>query len=650
MSLDSSTDPEINAALSGEDLSPPAAATSDDPEIQAAMVSEPMGARKGKRVDLATESILGPLELAGTSVANLPHAALHGAVDLYRRLASIKDGDYDEAKPDPEFIRNMEVAPGPAGKQLASDIAGAFPRNDAATTQPDETNVPVFGDTTQDVLRHTFGVAGDVGALTAAGGALKSVPKLLASGAPEVLPTAQEVVNRGATSQSMGAAGTGIDVSAASPEEQRGIVAHGETGPINPDVLERRVRASRQGIDLTEGQATRDSQLYSDEINNRKQAPQIGERLADQTPQLVNRIDQIRREASPTSVQNGPVEHGQTMVDKYKIYDEPIKADITAKYKALADANGGDLPVDGNSYVDAADAALKQANKARYLPPEIRGTLDDLRDGGNFTFNNFENLRTDLAAAVRKADRAGDGNAKAAINIARNQLEQLPMTGEATKLKPLADAARNAARARFEAQEADPAYAAAVEDAATTKAGQSSAIADKFMDKYVTGANVPNADVAKIQEKFGNDSDVQEAIKGHVLNTLKEKAGVNSQNVGFHQHGYNSTLDTLDKKRKLDLLLGPDVAQQARDLGNTAQDIQVRPEAHTVVNSNSSLDLRNAGTKLAEHAIQANTAGLGMPILRSIFPDKSAAEMAERALKPGAGLNYPQKSKITNRP
>lgn len=652
MSLDSSTDPEISAALSVDEPTAPTATPSDDPEIQAAMVSEPMNARKGKRVDIATESILGPLELAGTAIANVPHAALHGAVDLYRRLASIKSGDYDETKPDPEFVRKTEVSPGPAGKQLASDIAGAFPRNYAATTLPDETNVPTFGDTTQNILGHTLAVGGDVGALTAAGGALKSVPKLLASGAPEALPSAQQVVNRGATSQSMGAAGAGLDVSAASPAEQRGIVAHGETGPINPDVLARRLRADKLGIDLTEGQATRDAQLYSNEINGRKDVPQIGERLANQTPQLVNALDDIRREASPTSVQNGPVEHGQTVLDTYKNYDAPIKADVSAKYKALADANGGDLPVDGNSYVNAADAALKKQNKARYLPPEVRATLDDLREGGNFTFNNFENLRTDLAAAGRKAQRASDGNAQAAINIARNELEQLPLTGEAaTKLKPLADAARNAARTRFEAMEADPAYAAAVGDVAEgVKPGQSSALADKFMDKYITGASVPNEDIARVQEKFSGNADMQEAIRGHTLNTLKEKAGVNSQNEGFKQHGFNSTVDALEKRRKLDLLLGPETAQRVRDLGNVAQDIQVRPESHTVNASNSAVELKSAARSAAEHVIQAKTAGFGMPILRSIFPDKSAAEMAERALKPGAGLNYPQKSKITNRP
>lgn len=639
MSLDSSSDPEIAAALAPEEPAAPAAYASSDPEISAAAIPETLAPTKGKRVNLGTEAILGPLELAGTAAANLPHAAAHGAVDLFRRLTG---GDTEA--PDPELIRDIEVSPGPAGKQLASDVAGVFPRNNLPN-QPDDTAIPEFGETTQNILGHTLAVGGDVGALTAAGSALKGIPKLVASGAPEVAPTAQGVVDRGATSQSMGAAATGPDVSGASATEQQGIVAHGETGDINPDVLERRLRADRQGIQLTEGQATRDQQLYSNEINNRKDVPQIGQRLADQTPQLVNRLDEIRREASPSAVQNGPVEHGQTLVDKYKEYDEPIKADVSAKYKALADANGGDLPVDGNSFVSAADAALKKQNKARYLPPEIRGTLDDLREGGNFTYNNFENMRTDLAAAVRKAQRAGDGNAVAAINITRDQLEQLPMTGEAaTTLKPLADAARTAARNRFEAIDADPAYAAAVGDVAEgVKRGQGSTLADKFMDKYVTGANVPNEDIARIQEKFGGDSDVQEAIKGHVLNTLKDKAGVNSQNVGFHQHGYNSTLDTLDKRRKLDLLLGPDVAQQARDLGNTAQDIQVRPEAHTVNASNSAVELKSAAKSIAEHAIQAKTAGLGMPILRSVFPDKSAQQLAERALKPGAGLNYPQK-------
>jgi hypothetical protein len=66
--------------------------------------------------------------------------------------------------------------------------------------------------------------------------------------------------------------------------------------------------------------------------------------------------------------------------------------------------------------VKAADASLTKINRARFLPAEVKTMLGDYREGGSMTFNDFENLRTILAAEGRKAARAGDGNAEAAIS------------------------------------------------------------------------------------------------------------------------------------------------------------------------------------------------------------------------------------------
>lgn len=439
---------------------------------------------------------------------------------------------------------------------------------------------------------------------------------------------AQRAVNAAYQGQSMGAAGTAPDVSQASPKLKKAIADNAASGaPLNTNVLQRRVRAEQFGIDLTEGQATRDKDLYSNEVNSRADSPKLGAHIANQPAQLAGALDEIRAEASPSSVQNNAREHGQTGVDQYKAYDAPIKADVSASYKALADANGGDLPMDGESYVNAADAALKAQNKARYLPPEVRGTLDDLREGGNFSFNNFENLRTDLAAAGRKADRAGDGNAKAAINIARNSLEQLPMNSAAAPLKALADTARSKAKSRFDEMEADPGYDAAVND--SVPQGQHSDLADTFMDKYVLGA--PRATLARIKEKFADNPDMQEAIAGHTLNTLKDKARADVENKSFAQDPYNNQVKKLSDK--LDLLLDPATLKKVTDLGETARDVQKYPTGHAVNVSNSTLE---AARRMGEHAIQMKTGGLGVPLLRSILPD----QIARRALKPGAGLDY----------
>jgi hypothetical protein len=69
-----------------------------------------------------------------------------------------------------------------------------------------------------------------------------------------------------------------------------------------------------------------------------------------------------------------------------------------------------------------------------------------------------------LYKETTKAQVANAGNEVAALSIIRDALEELPLTGGAATLKPLADAARAAARERFQALDRDPAYKAAVND------------------------------------------------------------------------------------------------------------------------------------------------------------------------------------------
>jgi hypothetical protein len=481
--------------------------------------------------------------------------------------------------------------------------------------------------------------------LASAANTLSNVPQFLI---PEALgrvtraaetPTiaAQDIVNKAHEAQSLGAAGVATDVSKASPGIQQAVVESG--GDIHSGALNRHIQADSLPIpaELTKGQARQDPGLISDEQNARggEAGAPLRDRFASQNQNLIENLDEIRREAAPTAVGNDHVQNGQALLDKYKDYDEPIKADISAKYKALADANGGDLPVDGNSYVNSADAALKKANKARYLPPEIRGTLDDLREGGNFTFDNFENLRTDLAAAVRKADRAGDGNAKAAINIARNTLEQLPLTGGAAALKPLADVARSAAKARFDAIGRDPAYEAAVNDDAPKG---DSPLANKFVQKYVLGGT--KSGLQEMQRKFANDPDASGTIKAAALNYLKNKAGIDAYtNAGnFSQSGFNKARAELEPH--MDQLLDQQTATHVRNLGDVARYEQMQPKGSYVNNSNTFTAALGRGIKgTAEQALNFIPGPIKVgSALRDVAAKQAEARKVREALAPGAGI------------
>lgn len=441
--------------------------------------------------------------------------------------------------------------------------------------------------------------------------------------------------------QSMGAASVAPDLSNASPELRQAIreAAKKTGGAVDPEVLSRHLEADTLPIPIryTEGQATRDPDLFSSEVNQRAKHPEFAQRFAEQKQALADNMDEIRREAAPSVVGNDHVQNGQQLIDEFKAYDEPIQADIRAKYKALEEANGGQFPLSGQDFVAAADQALAKKMKGRYVPAEIAGDLAELRDGGPMTFETFENLRTNLAAEARKAERSSDGNAAMAVSLVRDALESLPMTGEAANIKPLADAARSASRARHERLRYDPAYKAAVED--STPMGELSPLADKFTEKYIV--NAPVAHVQRMQETLGASDTAREIMAAAPLNYIKSKSGIDMYtNRGeLSQAGYNKALAQV--RPKLAILAGERAAEQAEALGNVARNIIQAPSGAHVNYSNTATAMMKEGAKGALEGA-ANVAAHGVPVgtwTRAALGNRAEKKAVRESLKPGAGLS-----------
>lgn len=402
--------------------------------------------------------------------------------------------------------------------------------------------------------------------------------------------------------------------------------------PINRGALARHLEAQSLPVpvQLTKGQATQNLADLSNEFNRRgtPEGQPIAQRFNAQNGELIQNMNALRDKAAPDVGMNDTETHAQTIIDAYKDKDDAVKADISAKYKALTDANGGQFPVDGVKFVDAADAALKKQMKGAYIPAGIKSDLEQLRGGEPMTFENFENLRTNLASEIRKADRTGDGNAKAAASIVRNTLEQLPMQGGSAEMKQLADTARAAAKARFDALEQDPAYSAAVNDTVEPH---------KYFQKYVLNAS--KRDLATLKANVGEVPDANQAIAGGTFNYLKQRAGIIGENNGnFAQAGFNKALEGI--KPHLDLLLDPDTSQQLKTLGNVARYSSAQPKGSWFNNSGSAVTLMGEhAANMAEGA--ANYAAKGLPVgtvARKLLSSRSRRAETEAALAPGAGV------------
>lgn len=431
----------------------------------------------------------------------------------------------------------------------------------------------------------------------------------------------------------------------ASPALQKVVAdAKAKGVPINPGVVAKHVEAETLPVPgkLTQGQALGDPVMISEEMNGRgkgSQAPVSPEFYKEQGQVVAKNMEAIRSSAAPdVPLTASAVDHGQALIDAYKRMDEPIRAEITNKYKALADANGGDLPLSGQAFVSAADTALKKANRTRFVPNEVQGILGDLREGGPMTFNDFETYRTILAEQARKADRAGDGTASYAVGLVRDALESLPMEGEAANLKPLADAARQAAKARFDAIKSDPAYKASIGDSASV--GEPSPLADKFFPSYVTKGARSN--VALMREHLASDPLAAQTIAAGTIDQLAAQMKADPQTGNFQSAAYLKNLDAL--RPKLGLLLDETAAQQAQAVGNFAKSAQARPRGSYVNSSNTATALVAEGAKAAAtHGTNMLFGGLpvgsGARMLGGkILDARESRNASKNALAPGAGI------------
>ena len=387
-------------------------------------------------------------------------------------------------------------------------------------------------------------------------------------------------------------------------------------------------------VRLTEGQATGDIVKLSNEQNRRGRDPELAQRFNEQNNLLIENINEIRGNAAPDAYGTKIIENSQGIIDAYKTIDTARSEKITAAYKALEDANGGQFPIDGITLAKNAETMLGKKLKTEFLSPSIKSQLERFKSGEPMTFENFEAMRTNLAAEIRKAERSGDGNAAMASGIVREALEQLPLTGQAAaKLKPLADTARGLAKERFDMLKKDPAYKAAVDDAVA---------ADKYLQKFVV--NGVNKNIATMVNHLGKDSVAHQHMAAGTINWLKDKAGIVDETGNFTQAGFNKALKQLDDVKNMEQIFTPDAASQLKTLGNVARYTQAQPRGVFINNSNT---LVGALAEKAKKGLSAGVEGglnvvvpglqLGTTVMEMRARRANAAEV-KKALELGAGV------------
>jgi hypothetical protein len=419
-------------------------------------------------------------------------------------------------------------------------------------------------------------------------------------------------------------------LSVATPELQQAL-ANIPTEKVNLPTLQRHIEADSLPVPvrLTEGQATGDIVKISNEQNRRGKDADLARRFNEQNGQLIENINEIRKNAAPNAYGTKTIENSQGIIDAYKSMDEGLNQGINTKYQALRDAAGGQFPVDAPKLLQNIQGKLQKELLSNEAPKGQFSELERLAKNNNMTFEDYLSLRRNLGDIARTAE---DGPTRKAAGYMIEELEKLPLQESAKRLKPLADQARKAARDRFQMLEKDPAFKAAVDDTVP---------ADKFIDKFVI--NGVNKNINTMVQHLGKDSPAHQHMAAGTINWLRDKAGVIDEKSNFSQKQYNSALKKLDDVNNLHEIFNPEAASQLKTLGNVANYTQFQPRGTFVNNSNTLVGaMAEKAASLARGGVEKglNYAVPGVQLGTSLMEmraRRAAAAETQKSLELGAG-------------
>lgn len=433
-------------------------------------------------------------------------------------------------------------------------------------------------------------------------------------------------------------------VSQASPELQ----AHVKT--LNPravdlPALETRSLEEKHGINLSRGQRTGDTSLYSQEWNKRGETSTLGEHFNEQPKQFKAAFENTIRKNAPEIFETDPSAIGQAQINALSAKDKVRTDAISNAYKALQDANGGQFPIDVQTLDSSIKSELTKNLKTNHLSASIAGDLKDFY--ANPTFEAYEALRTNLANEMRSS---ANGNARAAAYIVRDQLEKLPIFGEqggspqAMQLKALADNARALNRERQEILKANPAYRAAVKEAGSLEdvAAQGESLnAEKFHDKFVTKAT-PEA-IRRMKAEIADDPVAMQAMIAGELRQAMRKAGLATDIPDLNPKTLANYI--VDNKGRLQEALGPQAMQDLMEIAALSSKVGM-PKSGTFNYSNTFsaqiAEMAKQGLAgAAEAKLATMTGGASIPAVslgRQMMQKMNKEGFAREAVNPYGGL------------
>lgn len=406
-------------------------------------------------------------------------------------------------------------------------------------------------------------------------------------------------------------------------------------GDVNPQAvaLHDKALSLPVPIELTKGQALQDPVIISRERNERGIKEQLSQRFNEQNKALQENATIIKQQAAPDVKTTDYVGDSQVLIDNIGELAKANETRIGEAYKKLKDQAGGKFPMDGQTASKKVLDQLKEADRLEYLPEIYKKKLEAYASGTKqMNFNLFENLRSDLAADMRKADRAGDGNTKNVLSQVREGLETMDLKGDAQNLKGFADDARAAFKAEKDLEASNPLYAKVKDGAADTK---------NFIPEVVIRSK--NKDFAKSMELIADNPVARQNLASGTLDWIIRDSTDASGNLSTAK--FNKHIEALRLNGRLEPIFG-EQAGNLMNLVEVGRAIEARPRGAFVNESNtvpagSSLIKENAPAIIESIPYVGKAINVGKEMLEK---RKTAKEISE-SLEPGAGIKVNQSGK-----
>jgi hypothetical protein len=468
-------------------------------------------------------------------------------------------------------------------------------------------------------------------------GKARQIPQAVSEMTREITPLQQQFEAKGGMRSGGAAATTGqaelnAAIAQASPELAAELKKL-KPGQISSSALENQLVADTLPVPvrLTKGQSLQDPSLISFERNDRGMSKQLATHFNEQNRALLENANLIKQKAGEGTFEVNHVGNATRSIEAYQEIQKDTRSGIKQAYQDLEKLGAGKIEIDSKTFGNNAMKALSEKEDIDFLPPTIRSKVEQYQNGKPLNFDQLDNFITQTSREIRKAQRAGDGNAVHALTLVRGEIEKLPLLNETAAAKVVADKARSLAAKEFGLLDKtkptyNSVYADIVNGAADSK---------DFIPKTIFGTK--NKQFGKALDLIADKPEAKQQLKAGTLDYMIRKSTDASGN--FNTGKFREFIDNLEVNDKGAPLFGDDW-QSLKNLAKTGQLIEARPRGSFVNESNSTVA---ALAKYAKTAAETgvNIAAKGLPVGtmgRNFLESRAAAKEVKESLKPGAGI------------